>query len=99
DLRAAALVDSANCGFQTTIVAAIFPIYFKQVAAADLPVAVATARFACGTTISIVIVAVVAPLLGAIADYAAVKKRFLAIFLAIGAAATGAMYFIGRGDW
>jgi MFS transporter, UMF1 family len=99
DLRAWAMYDWANSAFQTTIVAAIFPIYFQKVAAADLPAPVATARFAWATTISIVIVAVVAPLLGAIADYAAVKKRFLAIFLAIGAIATGAMYFIGRGDW
>jgi UMF1 family MFS transporter len=99
DLRAWAMYDWANSAFQTTIIAAIFPIYFQKVAAADLPGPVATARFAWATTISIVIVAVVAPLLGAVADYAAVKKRFLAIFLAIGASATGAMYFIGRGDW
>src|SRR5438093_1983011 len=99
DLRAWAMYDWANSAFQTTIIAAIFPIYFQKVAAADLPGPVATARFAWGTTISIIIVAVVAPLLGAVADYAAVKKRFLGIFLAIGAIATAAMYFIGRGDW
>jgi UMF1 family MFS transporter len=44
-------------------------------------------------------VAVIAPLLGALADYAAIKKRLLGIFLLIGAAATGAMFFISRGDW
>jgi MFS transporter, UMF1 family len=99
DLRAWAMYDWANSAFQTTIIAAVFPIYFQKVAAADLPAPVATARFAWASTISIVIVAVVAPLLGAVADYAAMKKRLLAIFLAIGAAATGAMYFIGRGDW
>jgi UMF1 family MFS transporter len=37
--------------------------------------------------------------LGAVADYAPVKKRLLAMFLGIGAAATGAMFFITRGDW
>jgi MFS transporter, UMF1 family len=99
DLRAWAMYDWANSAFQTTIIAAVFPIYFQKVAAADLPAPVATARFAWATTISIIIVAVVAPLLGAVADYAAVKKRLLAVFLTIGAAATGAMYFIGRGDW
>ncbi len=93
------MYDWANSAFQTTIIAAVFPIYFQKVAAADLPGPIATTRFAWATTIAIVIVAVVAPLLGAIADYAAVKKRFLAVFLAIGAIATGAMYFIGRGDW
>src|SRR6185295_4324826 len=40
-----------------------------------------------------------APLLGAMADYAAVKKRMLAVFLAIGASATAVMFFITRGEW
>jgi UMF1 family MFS transporter len=99
DLRAWAMYDWANSAFQTTIIAAVFPIYYQRVAAADLPPAVATSRFAWATTWSILIVAVVTPLLGAVADYAAIKKKLLAVFLAIGAVATGAMYFIGRGDW
>ena len=99
DLRAWAMYDWANSAFQTTIVAAVFPIYFHKVAAADLPPAVATSRFAWATTIAILIVAVIAPLLGAIADFAAVKKKLLAIFLAVGVAATIAMYWIERGDW
>jgi UMF1 family MFS transporter len=99
DLRAWAMYDWANSAFQTTIVAAIFPIFFQKVAAAGLPAPVATSRFAWATTWSILIVAVIAPFLGAVADYAAVKKKLLAVFLAIGAAATAAMWFITRGDW
>jgi MFS transporter, UMF1 family len=99
DLRAWAMYDWANSAFQTTIVAAVFPIYFQQVAAADLPAAVAASRFAWATTIAILIVAVVAPLLGAIADHAPLKKKLLGVFLAIGVAATAAMYAIQRGDW
>src|SRR5436190_20327394 len=99
DLRAWAMYDWANSAFQTTIVAAVFPIYFHKVAAAGIPGPVATSRFAWATTIAILIVAVIAPLLGAVADYAAVKKRLLAVFLAIGAVATAAMYFITQGDW
>ena len=93
------MYDWANSAFQTTIIAAIFPIYFQKVAAADLPPAVATSRFAWATTLSILLVAVITPVLGAVADFAAIKKRLLAIFLAVGATATGAMYFITRGDW
>ena len=37
DLRAWAMYDWANSAFQTTIIAAVFPIYFHKVAAADLP--------------------------------------------------------------
>ena len=93
------MYDWANSAFQTTIIAAVFPIYFHKVAAADLPPAVATSRFAWATTIAILIVAVVAPLLGAMADYAAVKKKLLAVFLGIGVSATLAMFWIERGDW
>ncbi|HEY7475365.1 MAG TPA: MFS transporter [Vicinamibacterales bacterium] len=99
DLRAWALYDWANSAFQTTIIAAVFPIYYAEVAARDLAPPVATSRFMWGTAIAIIIVAIVAPILGAIADYRAVKKQMLAAFLAIGVTATAAMYFIGPGDW
>jgi UMF1 family MFS transporter len=99
DLRAWAMYDWANSAVQTTIIAAIFPIYFQKVAAAGTPGPVAAARFAWATTIAIVIVAVTAPLLGAMADHAAVKKKMLAVFLALGAGACAGMFFITRGDW
>src|SRR5262245_55769998 len=99
ELRAWAMYDWANSAFYTTIVAAVFPIYFQKVPAAGLPAAVATSRFAWGTTWSILIVAIVAPVLGSVADRAPLKKRLLAVFLAIGATATGAMFFISRGEW
>jgi UMF1 family MFS transporter len=99
DIRAWAMYDWANSAFQTTIIAAVFPIYFHKDAAAGLAPAEATSRFAWATTIAILIVAVIAPLLGAVADYAAMKKRLLGVFLAIGVVATGAMYWIERGDW
>jgi MFS transporter, UMF1 family len=99
EVRAWAMYDWANSAVQTTIIAAVFPIYFHNVVAADLGDAVATSRFAWATTIAIVIVAVVAPLLGAIADYAAMKKKMLAVFLWIGALSTLAMYWVGPGEW
>src|SRR3954454_7158496 len=64
-----------------------------------MPGPIATSRFAWATTWSILIVAIVAPVLGAVADHAPVKKRFLAVFLAIGAVATALMFFITRGNW
>jgi len=97
--RAWAMYDWANSAVQCTIITAVFPIYFASVAGADLPPAVATERFATATTLALVIVAILAPLLGAYADYAGTKKRLLAIFVAIGASATAAMFFITRGEW
>jgi UMF1 family MFS transporter len=99
ELRAWAMYDWANSAFQTTIIAAVFPIYFHSVVAADLGETLSTSRFAWATTIAIVIVAVVAPLLGAIADYAAIKKKMLATFVLLGACSTIGMYWIERGDW
>ncbi len=99
ELRAWAMYDWANSAFMTTIIAAVFPIYFSTVAAADLPPEVATVRFTTVTTIALLCVAVIAPILGALADYAAIKMRMLAGFMALGIIATAAMFFIERGDW
>ena len=99
ELRAWVLYDWANSAFVTTVVAAVFPIYFSSVAAADLPPPVATARFAIATTIAFVIIAVIAPFLGVVADYAAIKKKLLGVFLGVGVLATAGMTFIQRGDW
>ena len=99
DVRAWAMYDWANSAFYTTIVAAVFPIYYRTVAAGGQSDADATSRYAWATAIAIFIVAALAPLLGAVADFAALKKRMLAVFLALGAASTGAMFWITEGDW
>ncbi|MEW6300111.1 MAG: MFS transporter [Thermodesulfobacteriota bacterium] len=99
EVRAWVMYDWANSAFITTVVAAVFPIYFSSVAAATLPPAVATAHFATATTIALVIIAVLAPFLGALADYAAVRKRLLAVFLGIGVLATAGLFFVRHGDW
>jgi len=93
------MYDWANSAFYTTIVAAVFPIYYRTVAAGGQSDADATSRYAWATAIAIFIVAVVAPLLGAVADFAALKKRMLAVFLALGASSTAAMFWITEGDW
>ena len=99
ELRAWAMYDWANSAFQTTIITAVFPDFFAAVAAADLPPAVATARYAWATTVAVGIVAVMGPILGAIADYRAMKKRMLGAFMAIGVVATLMMATIDQGEW
>ena len=61
------MYDLANSAFVTTVVVAVFPIYFSSVAAADLPPATATTRFATATAIALAIVAILAPFLGPLA--------------------------------
>ena len=99
ELRAWALYDWANSAFVTTIVAAAFPIFYSSVAAADLPKDEATARYAFTTAIALALVALMTPVLGAVADYLGAKKRLLGSFMVLGVLATATMFFIGRGDW
>ncbi len=99
ELRAWALYDWANSAFVTTIVAAVFPIFYATVAAADLPDHEATQRYAFTTAIALALVALLTPVLGAVADYLGAKKRLLGTFLALGVVATATMFFISQGAW
>src|SRR5690606_14252159 len=99
ELRAWAMYDWANSAMVTTIVAAVFPIYYYNVAGAGLPEGVATFRFAVATTIGLAIVAVTAPVLGAVADFSAAKKRFLGAFMLLGVEGVVGMFFIQQGQW
>ena len=99
ELRAWAMYDWANSAFMTTVVTAVFPIYFSSVAAADLDPATASLRFATTTTVALAFVAVLAPILGALADFAGIKKKMLAACVGLGVVATACMFFIQRGDW
>jgi UMF1 family MFS transporter len=99
ELRAWALYDVANSAWMTTVMTAVFPLFFVKVAASGLPENVARSRFAFATSLSVILVGLLGPLLGAIADYRGSKKLFLGAFLALGAAATAAMYFIADGQW
>jgi UMF1 family MFS transporter len=99
ELRAWAMYDWANSAFWSTIVTAVFPGFFGDYAADGLSPIEATSRFAWATTAALTIVAILAPVLGALADHRPLKKRMLAIFLAIGVTATLLMGTIGRGEW
>ena len=97
ELRAWALYDWANSAFWAIVIASAFPVFFRSVAAQGDEHAVQ--RFTFATTASLLVVALVSPVLGAIADYAGAKKRFLGSFIAIGVVPTAAMFFIREGQW
>jgi UMF1 family MFS transporter len=99
ELRAWAMYDFANSAFFTTIIVAVFPDFFSNVAAAGLPPAVATARFAWATTIAVGLTAVLGPVLGAVADFRGAKKRLLAVFVGVGVVTTLLMTGIDEGEW
>jgi len=99
ELRAWAMYDWANSAFWSTIVTAVFPAFFASYAAAGMSAVESTSRFAWGTTAALTIVALTAPVLGALADHRPLKKRLLFVFLLVGVAATLLMATIGRGQW
>ena len=98
ELRAWAMYDWAVSALQAVVLTAVFPIFFVRVAAAGLPESRGTQALATANTIAAIIVALLSPVLGAISDYAAAKKRMLAGSMLVGAAATAGMFFIKRGD-
>lgn len=98
-LRAWALYDWANSAFITTIITAVFPIYYQDVAAAGVESGTATARHAVATTLALVVIALLSPFLGALADYRGIKKPLLGFFLSLGVLSTAGMFFIHEGDW
>jgi MFS transporter, UMF1 family len=99
ELRAWATYDLANSAFITIIITAVFPGYYAKVAAAGLPSQTAEFRFSMATTASLIVIAILAPILGAIADFSPVKKRMIAFFLSISVLSVAGMFFIDRGDW
>lgn len=99
ELRAWAMYDWANSPFQSTIITAVFPLFFAEVAASGLEPAVATERFAWTTSLAVAITAVIGPLAGTIADYRAAKKRLLGASVALGVLTTALMVFIDAGEW
>jgi len=94
------MYDWANSAFATTILAAVLPVYFSQVAGATLPsAAMATSYWSFGLSISLLIVAILSPILGTVSDVMRGKKRFLAIFAGIGIIGTGLLVVVSTGDW
>jgi UMF1 family MFS transporter len=98
--RAWAMYDWANSAFATTILAAVLPAYFSQVAGATLPTeATATGYWSVTLAIGLLIVAVLSPILGTVSDVMRGKKLFLSISAGIGIVGTGLLVLVGTGDW
>jgi UMF1 family MFS transporter len=98
ELRAWAMYDWAASSVQTTIMVAVFPIYFVKVAGSGIAESGATQRLATINSVALVIIALVSPLLGAISDYRAAKKRFTAMFMGLGVVACCGLFLVRTGD-
>ena len=94
-----ALYDWANSAFATTVLAGFFPAFFKDYWSAGTEVGTSTFQLGLSHSLASVLMVIMAPVLGAIADAGAAKKRFLGFFTVLGIAMTATLYLIAQGDW
>ena len=94
------MYDWANSAFATTVMAALFPPFFRELAmAAGMTGAAATATWGYVTAGSLLLLAVTAPLLGAGADAAGRRKLGLALGMGTGVVATALFATLGEAAW
>lgn len=94
-----ALYHWAENAFGTSVTVAILPIYYSTVAASSLTPNQATVYWGYTNTIALIIVAILAPLLGTIANLFGIRKKLLAIFAAVAIFTTATLYIVTTGDW
>jgi len=89
------LFDFANSTFATIIVAFVYAIYFKKVVASNEPVA--DLYWSTAINISMILVAILSPVLGAASDHFGSKKKYLFFFTFLCIISTAFLYFITEG--
>ncbi|WP_186671967.1 MFS transporter [Sporosarcina sp. BP05] len=92
--------DWANSAYSIIITTAVFPLYYKAVAT-DAGVSMSNSTAYLGYTVAIAtfILAMIGPLLGTIADYEGLKKKFFQFFFLMGTVATLSLAFVPNGNW
>ncbi len=94
-----ALYDWANSAFATTVMAGFFPLFFKKYWSAGFSVTESTYALGITNSIASLLLAMMAPTLGAVADQGSYRKIFLFLFTVLGVAASIGLGFIGQGQW
>lgn len=90
------LFDFANTSFSIVVVTFLYAVYFKKVVAEGE--AIGDLYWSIGTSLAMIITAIISPILGAIADYSAGKKRFLLFFTLLCILTTASLFFVGEGE-
>lgn len=94
------LYDWANSAYTMTMLTTILPIYFTaMVGEIGLSKALATSYWGYTNAIASLIVAVLSPFMGGLADYMGFKKKFFTIFTFMGIIFSGLVAFIPYGQW
>ncbi|GAB1349640.1 MFS transporter [Ignavibacteriales bacterium] len=90
------LYDFANTSYSIIVVTFLYAIYFKETV--NLNKSEGDFYWGLGTSVSMLIAALISPVLGAVADYTSTKKRFLTFFSLLCIVATALLYFVGPGE-
>ena len=95
-INAWAMYDWANSAFAVIVLTAVFPVYYRALAtnAGHAPED-ATAYWAYTTSLSLLAVALIGPVLGAMADIVGGKIRFLGAALLLGVLGSASLAFLG----
>jgi UMF1 family MFS transporter len=94
-----AMYDWANSAFATTVMAGFFPVFFKKYWSYGVDVNMSTAQLGFGNSIASLLVALMAPVLGAIADKGSARKKFLIFFAYMGVLMTASLFLVEKGEW
>lgn len=94
-----ALYDWANSAFATTVMAGFFPVFFKEFWASDLSVTDSTFWLGIGNATASILVVILAPFIGALADQGGRKKKLLILFAFLGILMSASLYFVASGFW
>ena len=94
-----ALYDWANSAWALSVLAVLFPLFLGSYWSAGDSGAAVTARLGWITAAANLVVAVLAPIFGTIADKGGYRKRFLIVLAAIGALGTASLGIVGEGEW
>ncbi len=94
-----AFYDWANSAFATTVMAGFFPVFFSEYWSQGVSTSTSTFYLGLGNSLGSLIVALLAPILGAIADYGNYKKKFLITFAFIGCLMSANLSLVHAGQW
>lgn len=94
-----AFYDWANSAFLLIVVSAFFPVMLKQYWNFDSDSSASTLLLGAANSAAGIVVALLAPIAGAVADRGSAKKKYLAACTAVAIAATAALSMVARGDW
>ncbi len=93
------MYDWANSAFATTVMAGFFPIFFTRYWRAGLDLSNTQILWGLANAVASIIVALSAPILGAIADKGTAKKKFLLFFAFMGVVMTSCLCLVAQGNW